>query len=113
MPTWAPFRLQVYFNGHHWLARQLDKAAIMARVECTCNDVTFFKHYRTVGQRDGKEVFKLASLRKNIYSLANLRKLMNAAYRGFNLFLDKDFDVCRVLLRGEWCISGFKALDLL
>ena len=27
-PTWAPFRLQVYFNGHHWLARQLEKAAI-------------------------------------------------------------------------------------
>jgi hypothetical protein len=20
MPTWAPFRLQVYFNGHYWLA---------------------------------------------------------------------------------------------
>ena len=23
VPTWAPFRLQVYFNGHQWLARQL------------------------------------------------------------------------------------------
>ena len=28
MPTWAPFRLQVYFNGHNWLARRLDKAGI-------------------------------------------------------------------------------------
>ena len=28
VPTWAPFRLQVYFNGHHWLARRLDKAGI-------------------------------------------------------------------------------------
>jgi len=27
-PTWAPFRLQVYFNGHDWLARHLDKAGI-------------------------------------------------------------------------------------
>jgi len=25
VPTWAPFRLQIYFNGHDWLSRQLDK----------------------------------------------------------------------------------------
>jgi hypothetical protein len=24
VPTWCPFRLQFYGNGHHWLARQLD-----------------------------------------------------------------------------------------
>ena len=28
VPTWAPFRLQVYFNGHQWLARRLDKEGI-------------------------------------------------------------------------------------
>jgi hypothetical protein len=28
VPTWAPFRLQVYFNGHGWLARQLRQAGI-------------------------------------------------------------------------------------
>jgi len=28
VPTWAPFRLQVYFNGHHWLAQRLVKAGI-------------------------------------------------------------------------------------
>jgi hypothetical protein len=28
VPTWAPFRLQFYFNGHSWLARQLDKKGI-------------------------------------------------------------------------------------
>ena len=26
LPTWAPFRLQVYFNGHSWLARHLDRS---------------------------------------------------------------------------------------
>jgi len=26
--TWCPFRLQFYFNGHHWLARQLDRQGI-------------------------------------------------------------------------------------
>ena len=28
LPTWAPFRLQFYFNGHNLLARQLDRAGI-------------------------------------------------------------------------------------
>jgi hypothetical protein len=28
IPTWAPFRLQFYFNGHNWLARQLEKHGI-------------------------------------------------------------------------------------
>jgi hypothetical protein len=28
VPTRAPFRLQVYFNGHYWLAHQLDKVGI-------------------------------------------------------------------------------------
>ena len=28
VPTWAPFRLQFYFNGHNWLARRLEKRGI-------------------------------------------------------------------------------------
>ncbi len=28
VPPWAPFRLQVYLNGHHWLAQRLTKAGI-------------------------------------------------------------------------------------
>jgi hypothetical protein len=28
VPTWAPFRLQFYCNGHHWLAHQLQAAGI-------------------------------------------------------------------------------------
>jgi hypothetical protein len=28
VPTWCPFRLQFYCNGHSWLARELDKADI-------------------------------------------------------------------------------------
>ena len=28
VPTWAPFRLQVYFNGHNWLAHHLEKKGI-------------------------------------------------------------------------------------
>ena len=28
VPTWSPFRLQFYCNGHNWLARQLEQAGI-------------------------------------------------------------------------------------
>jgi hypothetical protein len=28
VPTWCPFRLQFYFNGHNWLARQLQQRGI-------------------------------------------------------------------------------------
>lgn len=33
VPTWGPFRLQFYFNGHHWLARQLKQ-----------HDIAFVQH---------------------------------------------------------------------
>lgn len=32
VPTWCPFRLQFYFNGHNWLARQLDRHGIGYRL---------------------------------------------------------------------------------
>jgi hypothetical protein len=56
-----------------------DKAGLIARVECTAHAITFFKHHRYVEQRNGKRVFKLAPLRKSIYSLGDLRRLMHAA----------------------------------
>lgn len=32
VPTWAPFRLQFYFNGHNWLARRLEKTGVGYRL---------------------------------------------------------------------------------
>jgi len=29
--TWFPFTLQVYVNGHEWLARQMDKRGLRYR----------------------------------------------------------------------------------
>jgi hypothetical protein len=60
-------------------------------VECTANDVTFLKRHRHVEQRNGERVFKLAPLRKSIYSLGDLRRLMHAAndrYLAFMACLD-------------------------
>jgi hypothetical protein len=58
-----------------------DTFARLGRVECTANDVTFFKHHRTVEHRDGTDTFKLAPVRTSIYSLPVLRDRMNAATR--------------------------------
>lgn len=33
VPTWLPFRLQFYFNGHAWLARELSRAGMAFRME--------------------------------------------------------------------------------
>jgi hypothetical protein len=32
LPTWAPFRVQVYLNGHNWLAGQLEREKIPYRL---------------------------------------------------------------------------------
>jgi hypothetical protein len=36
IPTWAPFRLQFYFNGHDWLQRRMAKEAITYRKADNC-----------------------------------------------------------------------------
>jgi len=64
-----------------------DKAGLITRVECTTNDVSFFKHHRYVEQRNGEKVFKLAPLRKSIYSLNDLRPLMQAANERYYAFM--------------------------
>jgi hypothetical protein len=64
-----------------------DKFGIIGRVECTTNDVTFFKHHRTVEHRDGTAAFKLAPMRKSIYSLPALHSLISAATHRYLDFL--------------------------
>ena len=36
IPTWAPFRLQFYFNDHDWLQRRMDAAGITYRKADNC-----------------------------------------------------------------------------
>ncbi len=63
-----------------WAALRLyDKCGLIARVECTANDVTFFQHPRPGDHRDGTKEFKLAPVRTSIYSLPVLRDLRRAA----------------------------------
>jgi len=64
-----------------------DKQGLVLRIETTANDVSFFRHYRTVEHRDHTTETKLAPLHKTIYSLAPLRGLLLAANRRYLAFL--------------------------
>ncbi len=67
--------------------KMYDKFALVLRIETTSNDVSFFKHHRKVEQRNGDSVYKLAPLKKSIYSLGDLRELLAAANRRYLDFL--------------------------
>jgi hypothetical protein len=64
-----------------------DKFGKILRIETTVNNVSFFKHYRTVEHRDGTTSHKLASLKKNIYSLGFLQEHLVAANRRYLEFI--------------------------
>ena len=102
--------------------KMYDKFGRILRIETTTLDVTFFRHYREVEQRDGVRVMKYAPMKKTIYSLGAIddpsggrRKLRcltrtvrrNArGYRGFNLFDRRDERLFEVIARGEFQIRG-------
>jgi hypothetical protein len=71
--------------------KMYDKLGRSLRIETTTNNVSFFKHYRTVEHRNGKRSQKMASMKKGIYSLSSLAKLLCAAnYRYLEFISDID-----------------------
>jgi hypothetical protein len=68
--------------------KMYDKLGRVLRVETTVNDVTIFRHHRMVEHRDGTRSKKTAPVKKSIYSLAILGRLMAAANRRYLDFLD-------------------------
>ncbi len=58
--------------------RMDDKFGRVLRPETATNDVVFFKHHRTVEQKDGHITRELAPLKKNIY---RRRREIEASYR--------------------------------
>jgi hypothetical protein len=67
--------------------KMYDKQALVLRIETTVNDVTFFRHHRTVEHRNGTTEVRLAAMRKTIYSLSPLQELLLAANRRYLEFL--------------------------
>jgi hypothetical protein len=67
--------------------KMYDKFGHVLRMETTVKDVSFFKHYREVEQRNGESVMKFAPMKKTIYSLGGLPELLSAANRRYLEFL--------------------------
>jgi len=75
----------------HTLNRQTikmyDKHQQVLRIECTSNEVTFYKHHRKVTKKDGRQCYQLAALKRSIYSLGDLHELLEAAARRYLEFI--------------------------
>jgi hypothetical protein len=67
--------------------KMYDKFSKILRIETTVNDVSFFKHYRTVEHRDGSTSQQQASVKKNIFSLSALTGIMKAANTRYIAFI--------------------------
>lgn len=67
--------------------KMYDKFGRILRIETTTLDVSFFKHYRQVEQRDGTTAMKYAPMKKTIYSLGALRQVLTAANRRYLEFI--------------------------
>jgi hypothetical protein len=65
-----------------------DKFSRVLRIETTSNDISFFKHHRKVEHRDGHSTRELASLKKSIYSIIDLREIMLGCNQRYLAFLD-------------------------
>jgi hypothetical protein len=67
--------------------KMYDKFGSVLRIETVTNDVSFFKHHRTVEHRDGSTEMKLAPVKKTLYSLGVLPGLLAACNRRYLEFL--------------------------
>jgi len=66
-----------------------NKAGNVLRIEMTINNVSEFKVYREVHQRDGQIVTKLTNMKKSIYSLEHVVRIGNVAINRYLDFLSK------------------------
>jgi DNA-binding MarR family transcriptional regulator len=67
--------------------KMYDKFRKILRIETTSNDISFFKHFREVVHRDGTTSHKMASLKKNIYSLSFLADNLKASNKRYLEFI--------------------------
>jgi hypothetical protein len=83
--------------------KMYDKSGIVLRIETTVNDVSFFKHHRKVEHRQGPSRYGLAPVKKTIYSLIDLRGILNGCNRRYLEHLSAIDDIA----------AGIRALDRL
>jgi len=84
-----------------------DKFSKILRIETTCNDISFFKHFREAVHRDGTTSKKMAPLKKNIYSLSFLADNLKAANKRYLDFIAA-FDNKQVGRKRLECVTESK-----
>lgn len=67
--------------------KMYDKFGFILRVESFSNDISFFKHHRKVEHRDGTSSYKVANMRKTIFSIPQLITVMYGCNRRYIEFL--------------------------
>jgi hypothetical protein len=76
----------------HFLGQQsiklYNKGAVL-RIEVTTHEVSFFKHHREVKKRDGTTEWKVAPLKKSLFSLGTLQGLLEAACQRYLCWLSR------------------------
>lgn len=65
------------------MIKMYDKVRLVLRIETAANKPSFFKHHRWVEQKNGTREYKLAPLKRSIYSLPVLAELMRAANKRY------------------------------
>lgn len=73
--------------------KMYDKFGIILRIETTTNNVSDFKQYRTVYTRRGEQVKKIASVKKSIYSLPDMFKILKSSNHRYLEFISTLVDV--------------------
>jgi hypothetical protein len=76
----------------HFLGDQsikLYNKGVVLRIEVTTHDVRFFKHHREVKKRDGTSQWKVAPLKKSLFSLGTLQGLLEAACQRYLCWLSR------------------------
>lgn len=69
--------------------KMYDKFGLILRIEVTVNDVSFFRQYRDVYRRDGSSERKWTKMKKGLYSLAFLQKLLKSSNERYLEFLSQ------------------------
>ena len=87
----------------HRPSKIYDKFGLVLRIETTTNDVSAFKHYRKVEHQHRPATYGLAPLKKNIYSLNDLREILRGCNRRYLEYLSSLDDFS----------AGIRALDRL
>jgi predicted transcriptional regulator len=67
--------------------KMYDKFGFILRIESFSNDISFFKHHRKVEHRDGTSSYKIANMRKTIFSIPELIRVMYGCNRRYIEFL--------------------------